>query len=111
MPREITFRGPVYSFRVYDLFEARQAGLIDSPKKDGSVLRPGTHAPVSEAFEQGEGKLLEDWIVNIPDALLIATARYQITVYRPKSRVIAMPEDNETTGRKLARGIDLETEG
>jgi len=105
MPRELTLRGPLYTFRVYDQNEAKQLGLMDSYKNKG------THAPISTEFEHGEGKLLEDWIAKIPDALLIATGRYQITVYRPKSRVIAMPEDPEITGTKLASGIDLETEG
>ena len=105
MPRELTLRGPIYTFQVYDPLEAQQLGLMDSYKKKG------THAPVSTEFEQGEGKLLADWIENIPDAVLIATGRYKITVYRPKSRVIALPEDPEVTGTRLASGIDLDAEG
>ena len=87
MPQEVTLKGPNYSFQCYGIHEAKQLGFIDS------WGRQGTHAPVSTVFEQGEGKLLADWIEKVPDALLIATGRYQITVFRPKSRIIAMPED------------------
>lgn len=87
MPVEVTLKGPTYTFQCYGIHEAKQLGLIDSWSK------PGTHAPVSTVFEQGEGKLLADWVERIPDALLIATGRYQVTVYRPKSKVIVLPED------------------
>lgn len=90
MPHEVTLRGPVYTFRCFGVHEAKQAGLIDSWE------HPGSHAPVSTIFEHGEGKLLADWIAAVPDALLVATGRYQITVYRPKSRLIILPEDEET---------------
>jgi len=89
MPHEVTLRGPVYTFRCYGIHEAKQARLIDSWE------HPGTHAPVSTIFEHGEGKLLADWITGLPDALLVATGRYQITVYRPKSRLVILPEDEE----------------
>jgi len=69
--------------------EAKQLALIDSWEKEGS------HAPVSTVFEHGEGKLLADWVAGVPDALLVATGRYQITVYRPKSRLLLLPEDEE----------------
>ncbi len=87
MPHDVTLRGPVYTFHCLGVHEAKQAGLIDSWEKEG------THAPVSTIFEHGEGKLLADWIERLPDALLVATGRYQITVYRPKSRLILLPED------------------
>jgi hypothetical protein len=89
MPQEITLRGPSYTFLCYGVHEAKQLGLIDSWEN------PGTHAPVSTMFEHGEGKLLSDWINKVPDAVLIATGRYQITVYRPKSRLVLLPEDQE----------------
>ena len=89
MPHDVTLRGPVYTFQCYGIHEAKQAGLIDSWEKEG------THAPVSTIFEHGEGKLLADWIERVPDALLVATGRYQITVYRPKSRLVLLPEDEE----------------
>ena len=89
MPHDVTLRGPVYTFQCLGVHEAKQAGLIDSWEKEG------THAPVSTIFEHGEGKLLADWIARLPDALLVATGRYQITVYRPKSRLILLPEDEE----------------
>jgi len=89
MPQEVTLRGPNYTFQCHGVHEAKQLGLIDAWRKKG------THAPVSTVFEHGEGKLLADWVKRIPDALLVATGRYQITVYRPKSRVIAMPENDE----------------
>jgi len=89
MPHDVTLRGPVYTFSCLGVHEAKQAGLIDSWEKEGS------HAPVSTIFEHGEGKLLADWIARLPDALLVATGRYQITVYRPKSRLILLPEDEE----------------
>jgi hypothetical protein len=92
MPQEVTLKGPNYSFQCYGIHEAKQLGLIDSWGKEG------THAPVSTVFEQGEGKLLADWVERIPDALLVATGRYQITVYRPKSRLILMEEDDAATG-------------
>jgi len=87
MPQEVTLKGPTYTFQCHGIHEAKQLGLIDSWGKQG------THAPVSTVFEQGEGKLLADWVDRIPDALLIATGRYQITVYRPKSKVLTLPED------------------
>lgn len=87
MPHELTLKGPTYTFSVYGEHEAKQLGIIDK------FRQPGTHAPVSSVFEQGEGKLLADWIVTVPDALLIQTGRYQITVYRPKTRVIALTEE------------------
>ena len=87
MPHDVTLRGPLYTFQCLGVHEAKQAGLIDSWEKEG------THAPVSTIFEHGEGKLLADWIARLPDALLVATGRYQITVYRPKSRLILLPED------------------
>lgn len=85
MPRELTLKGPTptYRFKVYGLKEAKRLGLIDS------FRRPGTHAPVSTAFAQGEGHLLRSWIARIPDALLVATGRYEITVYRPKSELLS----------------------
>lgn len=89
MPHDVTLRGPVYTFQCHGIHEAKQAGLIDSWEKEG------THAPVSTIFEHGEGKLLADWIKRVPDALLVATGRYQITVYRPKSRLVFLPEDEE----------------
>ena len=89
MPHDVTLRGPVYTFQCYGIHEAKQAGLIDSWEKEG------THAPVSTIFEHGEGKLLADWIERVPDALLVATGRYQITVYRPKSRLVLLPEDEQ----------------
>ncbi|HWL51323.1 MAG TPA: hypothetical protein VNQ90_02750 [Chthoniobacteraceae bacterium] len=89
MPHEVTLRAPVYAFQCYGVHEAKQLGLIDSWE------RPGTHAPVSTQFEHGEGKLLHDWIANMPDAILVATARYGITVYRPKSRLLSVPEEEE----------------
>lgn len=89
MPHDVTLRGPVYTFQCHGIHEAKQAGLIDSWEKEG------THAPVSTIFEHGEGKLLADWIERVPDALLVATGRYQITVYRPKSRLVFLPEDEE----------------
>jgi len=89
MPHDVTLRGPVYTFQCQGVHEAKQAGLIDSWEKEG------THAPVSTVFEHGEGKLLADWIARVPDALLVATGRYQITVYRPKSRLILLPEDEQ----------------
>lgn len=90
MPRELTLRGPVYSFQVFDPLEARQLGLIDS------YQNKGTHAPVSTTFEHGEGKLLAEFIEKVPDAVLIATGRYQITVYRPKRSVRAVLPESET---------------
>jgi len=87
MPHHVTLRGPTYTFHCHGVHEAKQAGLIDSWEKEG------THAPVSTVFEHGEGKLLADWIERLPDALLVATGRYQITVYRPKSRLVLLPED------------------
>ena len=87
MPQEVTLKGPNYTFQCHGIHEAKQLGLIDSWGKQG------THAPVSTVFEQGEGKLLADWVEEIPDALLIASGRYQITVYRPKSRIILLPEE------------------
>ncbi|MEI8235504.1 MAG: hypothetical protein WCH57_12585 [Verrucomicrobiota bacterium] len=87
MPHDVTLRGPVYTFACYGVHEAKQLGLIDSWEKEGS------HAPVSTVFEHGEGKLLADWVAGVPDALLVATGRYQITVYRPKSRLCFLPED------------------
>ena len=89
MPRTLTLRGPVYSFECVGVHEAKQDGLIDSWEREG------THAPISTIFEHGEGKLLADWVEKIPDALLVATGRYQITVYRPKSRLKLMEEDAE----------------
>ena len=89
MPHQVTLRGPSYTFECYGVHEAKQLGLIDSWEQEG------THAPVSTVFEQGEGKLLADWLQNIPDALLVATGRYQITVYRPKSRVVIMEDEAE----------------
>ncbi len=89
MPHDVTLRGPVYTFRCHGIHEAKQAGLIDSWEKEG------THAPVSTIFEHGEGKLLADWVERVPDALLVATGRYQITVYRPKSRLLLLPEDEQ----------------
>ena len=89
MPHDVTLRGPLYTFQCHGVHEAKQAGLIDSWEKEG------THAPVSTVFEHGEGKLLADWIARVPDALLVATGRYQITVYRPKSRLILLPEDEQ----------------
>ncbi len=89
MPHDVTLRGPVYTFRCYGVHEAKQAGLIDAWE------HPGSYAPVSTIFEHGEGKLLADWIAAVPDALLVATGRYQITVYRPKSRLVILPEDEE----------------
>lgn len=97
MPHEVTLRGPVYSFECYGVHEAKQLGLIDSWEREG------THAPVSTVFDQGEGKLLADWVALIPDALLIATGRYQITVYRPKSRVI--PVDDEEADGEVNDGV------
>ena len=88
MPQELVLRGPNYAFECHGIHEAKQLGLIDS------WGREGTHAPVSTVFEQGEGKLLADWVAQVPDALLVATGRYQITVYRPKSRMILMEEDD-----------------
>ena len=88
MPEEITLKGPNYTFQCFGVHEAKQRGLIDSWRKQG------THGPVSTVFEQGEGKLLADWVEKIPDALLIATGRYQITVYRPKSRIVTLPEES-----------------
>ena len=90
--QEITLKGPPYTFHCVGVHEAKQLGYIDSWE------RSGTHAPVSTVFEQGEGKLLADWIEKIPDALLIATGRYQITVYRPKNRIVMM-EDDEPDGK------------
>jgi hypothetical protein len=84
---EVILKGPAYTFNCYGVHEAKQLGILDAWGKSG------THAPVSSAFEQGEGKLLSDWIGHVPDALLIQTGRYQITVYRPKSRIIVLPED------------------
>ena len=90
MPRDLTLRGPVYTFPCIGIHEAKQAGLIDSWEKEGS------HAPVSTIFEHGEGKLLADWVTKVPDALLVATGRYQITVYRPKKRLLeVLPEEAE----------------
>jgi len=89
MPHDVTLRGPLYTFACYGVHEAKQLALIDSWEKEGS------HAPVSTVFEHGEGKLLADWVAGVPDALLVATGRYQITVYRPKSRLILLPEDEE----------------
>ncbi len=84
----MTLKGPVYTFQCYGVHDAKRAGLIDSYEKKG------THAPVSTVFEQGEGKLLADWLEKVPDALLIATGPYQITVYRPKNRII-LTEDEQ----------------
>jgi len=98
MPQEVTLRGPNYTFKCYGVHEAKRLGLIDSWEREG------THAPVSTVFEQGEGKLLADWIANVPDALLIATARYQITVYRPKSRIVILPDDDEELDAELENG-------
>ncbi|HWL51728.1 MAG TPA: hypothetical protein VNQ90_04795 [Chthoniobacteraceae bacterium] len=92
MPHEVTLRGPTYTFQCYGVHEAKQLGLIDAWEK------PGTHAPVSTRFEQGEGKLLADWIENMPDALLVATGRYQITIYRPKSRIVPVKPYEEEEG-------------
>lgn len=89
MPHEVTLRGPTYSFQCYGVHEAKQLGLIDSWESQGS------HAPVSTVFDQGEGKLLADWVETIPDALLVATGRYQITIYRPKSRVLVVPDEED----------------
>jgi len=87
MPYDISLRGPIYTFECYSIHEAKQLGLIDSWN------RPGTYAPVSTVFEHGEGKLLTDWIDRISDAILIATGRYQITVYRPKSKLILLSDE------------------
>ncbi len=97
MPQEVVLRGPNYAFECYGVHEAKQLGLIDS------WGREGTHAPVSTVFEQGEGKLLADWVSQVPDALLVATGRYQITVFRPKSRMILM-EDDEESGDEMSVG-------
>lgn len=96
MPREVTLRGPSYTFQCYGVHEAKQLGLIDSWESEG------THAPVSTVFEHGEGKLLADWLEKMPDALLVATGRYQITVYRPKSRVVIMEDEDETGAAEQA---------
>lgn len=90
MPSTIALRGPVYEFECYGVIEAKQLGLIDSWSNEG------THAPVSTAFEQGEGKLLADWVECMPDALLIATGQYQITVYRPKSNLVIVDDSEES---------------
>jgi hypothetical protein len=103
MPRTVTLRGPVYTFTCYGIHEAKQAGLIDSWEREG------THAPISTIFEHGEGKLLADWITHVPDALLVATGRYQITVYRPKSRLILLPED-EAEGHAGGPLLELDAE-
>jgi hypothetical protein len=101
MPQEVTLRGPNYTFECYGVHEAKRLGLIDSWEKQG------THAPVSTVFEQGEGKLLADWVEKVPDALLVATGRYQITVYRPKSRIVVIPDDElEEDERCLENQVD-----
>ena len=100
MPHDVTVRGPLYTFHCLGVHEAKQAGLIDSWEKEG------THAPVSTIFEHGEGKLLADWIERLPDALLVATGRYQITVYRPKSRLILLPEDVDAPLEDEAAGSE-----
>jgi hypothetical protein len=74
------------------MHEAKQLGIVDS------FGREGTHAPVSTIFEQGEGKLLADWLETLPDAILISTGRYQILVYRPKSNVLSVEEDEADAG-------------
>lgn len=89
MPHEVSLRGPSYSFECYGVHEAKRLGLVDSWEREG------THAPVSTIFEQGEGKLLADWVAKVPDALLVATGRYQITVYRPKSRLLEIPDEED----------------
>ena len=88
-PVWVMLRGPEYQFQAYGVHQAKQLGLIDSWEREG------THAPISTIFEHGDGKLLADWVANMPDALLIATGRHQITVYRPKSRLIEIPPDDE----------------
>ena len=85
--QEVTLKGPVYPFNCYGVHEAKQLGLIDSWE------RKGTYAPVSTMFEQGDGKLLADWIEKMPDCILVATGRYAITVYRPKHRLMIVEED------------------
>lgn len=109
MPDEVTLRGPVYTFECYGVHEAKQMGLIDSWGGEGS------HAPVSTVFEQGEGKLLADWVEKMPDALLVATGRYQITVYRPKSRIVLMEDDEDEEergceGARYAEEVTQESE-
>ncbi len=89
MPHQTILKGPIYTFTVYGIHEAKQLGLIDSWDS------PGTYAPVSTAFEQGEGQLLHDWIKSIPDAILVETGRRQITVYRPKSQVNDTAQDDD----------------
>ena len=96
MPTEVTLKGPNYTFQCYGVHEAKQLGLVDSWGK------PGTHAPVSTVFEQGEGKLLADWVEKVPDAVLVATGRYQITVFRPKNRIIVVPDDDAEGAPKPA---------
>lgn len=78
----ITLKGPSFSFYCYTANEAKRLGLIDSYRKSG------TYAPISTPFEQGEGMLLKAWIDRLPDAILVSNARYKITVYRPKTKLI-----------------------
>ena len=105
MPQEVTLKGPTYTFACYGVHEAKQLGLIDS------WGRQGTHAPISTTFEQGEGKLLADWIEKMPDALLVATGRYQIVVHRPKHKLVIDPdepqlEEQENESADCAVGVE-----
>lgn len=87
MPHNVCLRGPIYTFRCYGVHEAKDAGIIDK------LGNNGTHASVSTPFTQCEGLLLEDWIKKLPDAVLIETGRNEITVYRPKSRLVILQQE------------------
>ena len=97
MPHLVTLRGPSYTFECYGVHEAKQLGLIDSQDQEGA------YAQVSSEFRQGEGKLLADWLETVPDAILVATGRYQIVVYRPRHKVViedVQPDDCDEVERE-----------
>jgi|GEM_PF-1508792 len=104
---DVTLRGPDYTFPCYGVHEAKQLGLIDSWEKKG------TYVPVSTVFEQGEGLLLREFLSGCPDAICIASGRYQITVYRPARKVLEVPDDDakDSLPRAKARKRFAKREG
>lgn len=78
MPHDVILKGPKYAFSCYFIQEAKDLGIIDSAKKHGS------HIPISKEFEQGEGRLLCDWLKDKPSSILVETKRHQIIVYKPR---------------------------
>ena len=88
MPVEITLRGPKYAFTVLQCTEAREQGIIDFKG------RKGTHVPVSTIFTQGDGLILQRWLEQVPDALLVEKGKGGILIYRPREAVKeVLPEE------------------